>query len=126
LNPFIERSVIGATLGDFRSLIAHKGLAAECPRGIDDRIGGGALLPRNLGAVDFSVSPVNQRPMNAPREGGFLATQRNAVLNGGTRTVKSLLAIAIGANCVCNDARLSCPISSRCVCSIVGGRQRDR
>jgi DNA replication protein DnaC len=38
-------------------------------------------------------------------EGGFLATQRNAVLVGGTGTGKSHLAIAMAANCVRNGAR---------------------
>jgi DNA replication protein DnaC len=39
-------------------------------------------------------------------EGGFLATQRNAVLIGGTGTGKSHISIAIGANCVRNGARV--------------------
>jgi len=39
-------------------------------------------------------------------EGGFLATQRNAVLIGGTGTGKSHVSIAIGANCVRNGARV--------------------
>jgi len=39
-------------------------------------------------------------------EGGLLATQRNAVLIGGTGTGKSPIAIAIGANCVRIGARV--------------------
>jgi DNA replication protein DnaC len=65
---------------------------------------------KNLAEFDFSVSPVNQglvRELPDGRHwGGFLATQRNAVLIGGTGTGKSYLAIAIGANCVRNGARV--------------------
>jgi hypothetical protein len=56
--------------------------------------------------VRFAVSPVNQGLARELHEGGFLATQRNAVLIGGTGTGKSHLAIAIGANCVRNGARV--------------------
>ena len=61
---------------------------------------------KNLAEFDFSVSPVNQGLVRELHEGGFLATQRNAVLIGGTGTGKSHLAIAIGANCVRNGARV--------------------
>ena len=44
--------------------------------------------------------------MRELHEGGFLATQRNAVLIGGTGTGKSHVSIAIGANCVRNGARV--------------------
>jgi len=60
---------------------------------------------KNLAEFDFAGSPVNQGLVRELHEGGFLATQRNAVLIGGTGTGKSHLAIAIGANCVRNDAR---------------------
>ena len=60
---------------------------------------------KNLAEFDFAVSPVNQGLVRELHEGGFLATQRNAVLIGGTGTGKSHIAIAIGANCVRNGAR---------------------
>lgn len=61
---------------------------------------------KNLAEFDFSVSPVNQGLVRELHEGGFLATQRNAVLIGGTGTGKSHVSIAIGANCVRNGARV--------------------
>ena len=44
---------------------------------------------KNLAEFDFAVSPVNQGLVRELHEGGFLATQRNAVLIGGTGTGKS-------------------------------------
>jgi DNA replication protein DnaC len=69
---------------------------------------GAARFPvmKNLAEFDFSVSPVNQGLVRELHEGGFLATQRNTVLIGGTGTGKSHIAIAIGANCVRNGARV--------------------
>src|SRR5947207_1693389 len=61
---------------------------------------------KTLAEFDFAVSPVNQGLVRELHEGGFLATQRNAVLIGGTGTGKSHIAIAIGANCVRNGARV--------------------
>ena len=61
---------------------------------------------KNLAEFDFAVSPVNQGLARELHEGGFLATQRNAVLIGGTGTGKSHPAIAIGANCVRTGARV--------------------
>ena len=61
---------------------------------------------KNLAEFDFTVSPVNQGLVRELHEGGFLATQRNAVLIGGTGTGKSHIAIAIGANCVRYGARV--------------------
>ena len=63
---------------------------------------------KNLAEFDFSVPPVNQGLVRELHEGGFLATQRNAVLidGTGTSTDKSHVSIAIGANCVRNGARL--------------------
>src|SRR5215471_10233556 len=61
---------------------------------------------KNLAEFDFAVSPVNQGLARELHEGGFLATQRNAVLIGGTGTGKSHIAIAIGTNCVRNGARV--------------------
>ena len=60
---------------------------------------------KNLAEFDFSASPVNEGLVRELHEAGFLATQRNAVLIGGTGTGKSHLAIAIG-NCVRNGARV--------------------
>src|SRR5690242_21693001 len=51
---------------------------------------------KNLAEFDFAVSPVNQGLVRELHQGGFLATQRNAVLIGGTGTGKSHIAIAIG------------------------------
>ena len=62
-------------------------------------------LVKTLANFDFAASPVNEPLVRAMHEGGFLATQRNAVLVGGTGTGKSHLAIAIAANCVRNGAR---------------------
>src|SRR5215469_6987444 len=59
---------------------------------------------KNLAEFDFAASPVNQGLVRELHEGGFLATQRNAVLIGGTGT--SHIAIAIGTNCVRNGARV--------------------
>jgi DNA replication protein DnaC len=39
---------------------------------------------KNLAELDFSVSPVNQGVVRELHDGGLLATQRNAVLVGGT------------------------------------------
>jgi DNA replication protein DnaC len=61
---------------------------------------------KNLAEFDFSVSPVNQGLVRELHEGGFLTTQRNAVLIGGTGTGKSHVSIAIGTNCVRNGARV--------------------
>src|SRR5438270_11888247 len=61
---------------------------------------------KNLAEFDFSVSPVNEGLGRELHEGGFLVTQRNAVLIGGTGTGKSHVSIAIGANCVRNGARV--------------------
>ena len=61
---------------------------------------------KNLVEFDFTVSPVNEGLVRELHEGGFLATQRNAVLIGGTGTGKSHVSIAIGANCVRRGARV--------------------
>ena len=62
-------------------------------------------VTKYLAEFDFTVSPINQGLVRELHEGGFLATQRNAVLIGGTGTGKSHVSIAIGANCVRNGAR---------------------
>jgi DNA replication protein DnaC len=61
---------------------------------------------KNLAEFDFAVSPVNEGLVRELHEGGFLATQRNTVLIGGTGTGKSHIAIAMGTNCVRNGARV--------------------
>ena len=63
---------------------------------------------KNLAEFDFAVSPVNQGLVRELHQGAFLATQRNAVMIGGTGTGtgKSHISIAIGANCVRNGARV--------------------
>src|SRR5215467_8267057 len=43
---------------------------------------------KNLAEFDFAVSPVNKGLVRELHDGGFLATQRNAVLIGGTGTGK--------------------------------------
>ena len=62
-------------------------------------------LARTLAEFDFAVSPVNETLVRELHQGGFLASQRNTVLVGGTGTGKSHLAIAIAANCVRSGAR---------------------
>jgi DNA replication protein DnaC len=61
---------------------------------------------KNLAEFDFAVSPVNEGLVRELHEGGFLTTQRNTVLIGGTGTGKSHIAIAMGTNCVRNGARV--------------------
>src|SRR6201981_829912 len=61
---------------------------------------------KNLAGFDFAVSPVNQGLVRELHEGGFLATQRNAVLIGGTGTRKRPLPTSIRAKCVRNGARV--------------------
>lgn len=63
-------------------------------------------LAKTLAEFDFAASPVNEPLVRDLHQGGFLATQRNAVLIGGTGTGKSHLAIAIAANAVRNGARV--------------------
>jgi DNA replication protein DnaC len=62
-------------------------------------------LAKTLPEFDFAASPVNEPLVRELHEGGFLATQRNAVFVGGTGTGKSHLVIAIAANAVRNGAR---------------------
>lgn len=61
-----------------------------------------AKLPtgKELSDFDFAASPVNETLVRELHTGAFLATQRNAVLVGGTGSGKTHLAAAITANCV--------------------------
>jgi DNA replication protein DnaC len=63
-------------------------------------------LAKDIDDFDFTGTPVNQALVRDLASGAFLAEQRNAVLIGGTGTGKSHIAIAIGANCVRNGARV--------------------
>ncbi len=96
-HPFqlIFGELLLAQLADHHARwIAYRMGVARCP------------VMKNLAEFDFAVSPVNQGLVRELHEGGFLATQRNAVLIGGTDTGKSHIAIAIGANCVRSGARV--------------------
>jgi len=66
-----------------------------------------AKLPtgKELSDFDFTASPVNEALVRELHTGAFLATQRNAVLVGGTGSGKSHLAAAITANCIRQGAR---------------------
>ena len=68
----------------------------------------GAKLPlaKEIATFDFTATPVNEGLVRELADGGFLASQRNAVLVGGTGTGKTHLAIAIGRACVRNGARV--------------------
>src|SRR6202008_1498357 len=61
---------------------------------------------KNLDEFNFAVTLVTQGLIRELYEVGFLPTQSNAVLIGGTGTGKSHISIAIGANCVRNGARV--------------------
>ena len=66
-----------------------------------------AKLPtgKELSDFDFAASPVNETLVRELHTGAFLATQRNAVLIGGTGTGKTHIAAAIAANCIREGAR---------------------
>jgi len=63
-------------------------------------------LAKDLDDFQFDGTPINETLVRDLAGGEFLAQQRNAVLIGGTGTGKSHVAIAIGANCVRNGARV--------------------
>jgi len=69
-----------------------------------------AKLPtgKELSDFDFAASPVNETLVRELHTGAFLATQRNAVLIGGTGTGKTHIAAAIAANCIRAGARARC------------------
>jgi DNA replication protein DnaC len=62
-------------------------------------------LAKELAEFDFTGTPVNEPMVRELAAGGFLASQRNAVLIGGTGTGKSHLAIAIARACIRDGAR---------------------
>ena len=81
-------------------------LAAMRARSIAYQIGMARFpLAKTLAEFDFPTSPVNEPLVRELHQGGFLVTQRNCVLVGGTGTGKSHLAIAIAANAVRSGAR---------------------
>lgn len=67
-----------------------------------------AQLPpaKEIAGFDFTTTPINEPLVRELAAGGFLASQRNAVLVGGTGTGKTHLAIAIGGACVRSGARV--------------------
>jgi len=62
-------------------------------------------LAKELAEFDFAGTPVNEPLVRELATGAFLASQRNAVLIGGTGTGKSHLATAIARTCIRNGAR---------------------
>jgi DNA replication protein DnaC len=62
-------------------------------------------LAKELAEFDFAGTPVNEPLVRELATGVFLASQRNAVLIGGTGTGKSHLAIAIARACIRDGAR---------------------
>lgn len=63
-------------------------------------------LAKEIADFDFTATPINEQLVRDLATGGFLASQRNAVLVGGTGTGKTHLAIAIGRACVRTGARI--------------------
>jgi DNA replication protein DnaC len=63
-------------------------------------------LAKEIAGFDFAATPINEGLVRDLATGGFLASQRNAVLVGGTGTGKTHLAIAIGRACVRAGARV--------------------
>jgi DNA replication protein DnaC len=63
-------------------------------------------LVEEIADVDFTATRINEQLVRDLATGGFLASERNAVLVGGTGTGKTHLAIAIGRACVRSGARV--------------------
>jgi DNA replication protein DnaC len=63
-------------------------------------------LAKEIADFDFTATPINEQLVRDLATGGFLASERNAVLVGGTGTGKTHLAIAIGRACVRTGARV--------------------
>ena len=63
-------------------------------------------LAKDIAGFDFTATPINEGLVRDLATGAFLASQRNAVLVGGTGTGKTHLAIAIGRSCVRTGARV--------------------
>jgi DNA replication protein DnaC len=81
-------------------------IAEKRARSIRYQMGAAKLpLAKELADFDFAGAPVNETLVRELAEAQFLATQRNAVLVGGTGTGKTHLAIAIARNCIRAGAR---------------------
>lgn len=81
-------------------------VAEKRARSIRYQLGAARLpLAKSLDDFRFAGTPINEPLVRDLHGGGFLATQRNAVLIGGTGTGKSHLAVAILANCIRSGAR---------------------
>lgn len=61
-------------------------------------------LAKEIADFDFTATPIYEQLIRDLATGGFLASERNAVLVGGTG--KTHLAIAIGRACVCTGAKV--------------------
>lgn len=62
-------------------------------------------LAKELADFDFTGTPINEALVRELATGAFLASQRNAVLVGGTGSGKSHLAIAVARSCIRAGAR---------------------
>jgi DNA replication protein DnaC len=62
-------------------------------------------LAKDLAEFDFTGTPINEGLVKDLASGAFIASQRNAVLVGGTGTGKTHLAIAIARACIRGGAR---------------------
>ena len=62
-------------------------------------------LAKDLDDFQFEGTPINETLVNDLAGGGFIASQRNAVLVGGTGTGKTHLAIAIARSCIRSGSR---------------------
>lgn len=57
-------------------------------------------LAKEIADFDFTATPINEQLVRDLATGGFLASQRNVVLVGGTGSGKTHLSIAIARNCI--------------------------
>ena len=62
-------------------------------------------LTKDLDSFDFNASPVNEIQVRTLYEGGFLETQSNIILVGGTGTGKTHLAVALARQLVRSEKR---------------------
>ena len=62
-------------------------------------------IAKDLDQFDFGSSPVNESQVKNLYEGGFMGSQTNAILIGGTGTGKTHLAISIARNAIHNGKR---------------------
>ncbi len=93
---------IGRIIGE---LLAAE-VADKLARSIRYRLSTAKLpMAKDLSDFDFKASPVNEDLVREMHDGGFVQSQRNAVLVGGTGTGKTHLAVAITANCIRNGAK---------------------